>query len=157
MGITGIHAIPMMITCLLQGTLCDTGIPALFMGKNLQCCFRTSFSCFGTSLSCFRTSLFLFCNVLSLFFVFFQESDSVPGRPGIEEFVPGQEQEPLSRDKGTPGQENFFVPGQRDNGTSRHGLSRDVPSCGNANRNSVTQQHFLILKMFKTCQNWQYF
>ena len=26
---------------------------------------------------------------------------------------------PLSRDKGTPGQENFFVPGQRDNGMSR--------------------------------------
>ena len=26
---------------------------------------------------------------------------------------------PLSRDKGTQGQEKFFVPGQRDNGTSR--------------------------------------
>ena len=26
---------------------------------------------------------------------------------------------PLSQDKGTPGQENFFVLGQRDNGTSR--------------------------------------
>ena len=26
---------------------------------------------------------------------------------------------PLSRDNGTPGQELFFVPGQRDNGTSR--------------------------------------
>ena len=26
---------------------------------------------------------------------------------------------PSSRDKGTPGQENFFVSGQRDNGTSR--------------------------------------
>ena len=30
MGIMGIHAIPMMITCMLQGTLCDTGIS---MGK----------------------------------------------------------------------------------------------------------------------------
>ena len=29
----------------------------------------------------------------------------------------------LSRDKGTPGQETFFVPGQRDNGMSRPGLS----------------------------------
>ena len=74
-----------------------------------------------------RTSFFLFCNVLFLCFVFFLASDSVPGRPGTEEFVPGQEQEPLSRDKGTPGQEIFFVPGQRDNGTSRPGLSRDVP------------------------------
>jgi hypothetical protein len=43
----------------------------------------------------------------------------VPGRPGTEEFVPGFLLLPLSRDKGTPGQENFFVPGQRDNGTSR--------------------------------------
>ena len=30
MGIMGIHAIPMMITCMLQGTLCDTGIPCTF-------------------------------------------------------------------------------------------------------------------------------
>ena len=28
-------------------------------------------------------------------------------------------QRSLSRDNGTPGQEKFFVPGQRDNGTSR--------------------------------------
>jgi hypothetical protein len=42
--------------------------------------------------------------------VFFLESDFVPGHPG------------------TPGQENFFVPGQRDNGTSRPGLTRDVSS-----------------------------
>ena len=34
-------------------------------------------------------------------------------------FVPGHLLLPLSRDKGTPGQEFFFVPGQRDNGTSR--------------------------------------
>ena len=33
MGITGIHAIPMMITCMLQGTLCDTGIPCTFYGE----------------------------------------------------------------------------------------------------------------------------
>ena len=45
--------------------------------------------------------------------------DFVPGRPGTEEFVPGHLLLPLSRDKGTPGQEFFFVPGQRDNGTSR--------------------------------------
>ena len=52
--------------------------------------------------------------------------DFVPGRPGTEEFVPGHLLLPLSRDKGTPGQEIFFVPGQRDNGTSRPGL-RPVP------------------------------
>ena len=64
------------------------------------------------------------------------ESDFVPGRPGTEEFVPGQEQEPLSRDKGTPeqdfflsqdkgttGQGNFFCPGTKG--------QRDVPSHGN--------------------------
>ena len=60
-------------------------------------CFRTSFSCFRTSFSCFRPSFFLF-------FVFLRKVNLLL---------------PLSRDKGTPGQENFFVPGQRDNGTSR--------------------------------------
>ena len=35
MGITGIHAIPMMITYMLQGTLCDTGIPRTFYGENI--------------------------------------------------------------------------------------------------------------------------
>ena len=35
MGITGVHAIPMMITCILQGTLCDTGIPCTFYGENI--------------------------------------------------------------------------------------------------------------------------
>ena len=39
-------------------------------------------------------------------------SHSVPGRPGTEQFVPGHLLLPLSRDKGTLGQENFFVPGQ---------------------------------------------
>ena len=39
-----------------------------------------------------------------------QEGDFVPGRPGTEGFVPGHLLLPLSRDKGTPGQENFFVP-----------------------------------------------
>ena len=65
--------------------------------------------------------------------MFFWESDFVLGRPGIEVFVPGHLLLPLSRDKVTPGQEKFFVPGQRDNGTSRPNLSRDVPSLGNAN------------------------
>ena len=60
-------------------------------------------------------------------FLFFWEGYFVPGRDGTEEFVPGHLLLPLSRDKGTPGQEIFFVPGQRDNGTSRPGLSRDVP------------------------------
>ena len=55
------------------------------------------------------------------------ESDFVPGRPGTEEFVPGFLHMSLSRDKGTEGQENVLVPGQLDNGTSRPGLSRDVP------------------------------
>ena len=56
--------------------------------------------------------------------------DFVPGRPGTEEFVPGHLLLPLSRDTGTrnifcPGtkgqwdRQNFFVPGQRGNGTSR--------------------------------------
>ena len=48
-----------------------------------------------------------------------------------EGFVPGHLLLPLSRDKGTPGQENFFVPGQMDDGKSRPGLSQDVPSLGN--------------------------
>ena len=34
-GIAGIHAIPMMITRMLQGTLCDTGIPCTFYGENI--------------------------------------------------------------------------------------------------------------------------
>ena len=50
--------------------------------------------------------------------------------------VPGHLLLPLSRDKGTLGQEFFFVPGQRDNGTSRPGLSRDVPSRGNPSINT---------------------
>ena len=36
-----------------------------------------------------------------------------------EEFVPGLLLLPLSRDKGTMGQGNIFVPGQKDNRTSR--------------------------------------
>ena len=32
MGISCIPAIPMIITCLLQGILCDTGIPRTFYG-----------------------------------------------------------------------------------------------------------------------------
>ena len=35
MGITGIHAIPVTITCTLQGTLCNTGIPCTFYGGNI--------------------------------------------------------------------------------------------------------------------------
>ena len=76
----------------------------------------------------FKCSLFFFWKFLNRF---------VPGRAGTEEFVPGHLLLPLSRDNGTPGQEFFFVPGQRDNGTSRPGLSRDVPrdvpSLGNPN------------------------
>ena len=83
-------------------------------------------------------------------FLFFWEGYFVPGRDGTEEFVPGHLLLPLSRDKGTPGQEFFFVPGQRDNGTSRPGLSRDVPrdvpSRGNPSckRQYVTQPLSLI-------------
>ena len=55
----------------------------------------------------------------------------VPGRFGTEVFVPGHLLMPLSRDKGTPGQEFFFVLGQRDNRTSRPDLFWGVPSCGN--------------------------
>ena len=46
--------------------------------------------------------------------MFFWESDFVPGRPGTEVFVLGHLLLPLSRDKGTPGQEIIFVLGQRD-------------------------------------------
>ena len=66
-----------------------------------------------------------------LVFLFFWEGYFVPGRDETEEFVPGHLLLALSRDKGTPGQDFFFVQGQRDNGTSRPGLSRDVPSRGN--------------------------
>ena len=52
-------------------------------------------------------------------FGFFWESDFVSGRPGTEEFAGGFLLLPLSRDKGTAGQRNIFVPGKRDNGTSR--------------------------------------
>ena len=47
-------------------------------------------------------------------------SDFVPGRPGTEEFVPGQLLLPLSRDKGTPGQGKCPCPGTKG--------QRDVPS-----------------------------
>ena len=63
-----------------------------------------------------------------MFFGFLGESDFVSGFPGIEEFVLGFLLLSLSRDKGTKGQGNIFVPGQRDNGTSRPGLSQDVPN-----------------------------
>ena len=57
-------------------------------------------------------------------------SGFVPGRLKTEEFVPGflllllswdsgTRNLFLSQDKGKAGQGNFFVPGQRDNGTSR--------------------------------------
>ena len=35
MGISRQHVIPMIITCMLQGTLCDTGIPRTFYGGNI--------------------------------------------------------------------------------------------------------------------------
>ena len=46
--------------------------------------------------------------------------DFVPGRPGTEEFVPGQLHLPLSRDKGTAGQGKCPCPGTKG--------QRDVPS-----------------------------
>ena len=36
MGISGIPAIPMIITCLLQGTPCNTGIPRTFYGGKIR-------------------------------------------------------------------------------------------------------------------------
>ena len=78
---------------------------------------------------------FLFWNVLFLFFVLFWENDFVPGHPGTEEFVPGFLLLPLSRDKETPGQEHFFVPGQRDV------LSR----FGNASLNPVAAKIYYLL------------
>ena len=35
MGISDIHVFPITITCLLQGTLCETGIPCTFYGENI--------------------------------------------------------------------------------------------------------------------------
>ena len=75
-------------------------------------CFRTSFSCLRTSFSCFFVSLGRwFC----------------PGTFRDRGFCPGTFAPALARDKGTPGHEFFFVPGQRDNGRSPPGLSRDFP------------------------------
>ena len=67
------------------------------------------------------------------------ESDFVPGRPGTEEFVPGHLLLPLSRDKGTPGQEFFFCP--------RTKGQRDVPVCpGTSHGNPTTQAVKIKLK-----------
>ena len=95
--------------------------------------FQNIFSCFGTSFSILEHHFPVFERLFPLqelpfpVFLFFWEGYFVPGRDGTEEFVPGHLLLPLSRDKGTPGREFFFVPGQRDNGTSHPGLSRDVP------------------------------
>ena len=35
MEISDIHVFPFTITCLLEGTLCDTGIPCTFYGENI--------------------------------------------------------------------------------------------------------------------------
>ena len=51
----------------------------------------------------------------------------IPGRPGTEEFAPGHLLLPLSRDKGTLGQE-FFL--SRDKGTT----GRPVPVCPGTSR-----------------------
>ena len=87
---------------------------------------------------CFRTTF----PVLECPFPVFWESDFVPGCTGTEEFVPGRD----------AGQGNFFVPGQRDNGTSRPGLSRDVPrdvpSLGNPSLNQPIVFAFAISKYF---------
>ena len=55
--------------------------------------------------------------------------DFVPGRPGTEEFVPGQLLWPLSRDKGTAGQAKLFCPGTKG--------QRDVPSRGKPSLQSI--------------------
>ena len=34
-GISGVHVIPMIITCTLQGMLCDMGIPRIFYGGKI--------------------------------------------------------------------------------------------------------------------------
>ena len=41
MGISGIPVIPMIITCLLQGTLCDMGIPRTFYGGKICGVYNT--------------------------------------------------------------------------------------------------------------------
>ena len=66
-----------------------------------------------------------FWPILAIFWPFFGHFLAIfwpfcpAGRPGTEGFVPGHLLLPLSRDKRTPGQEKFFVPGQRDNVPSR--------------------------------------
>ena len=35
MGISGIHVIPVIITCILQGMFCNTGIPRTFYGGKI--------------------------------------------------------------------------------------------------------------------------
>ena len=74
--------------------------------------FYSRKGCFKSGKWCPRTgNLVIF---LWKFLIYF-----FPGWSGTEGFVPGLLLLPLSRDKGTPEQEFFFVPGQRDNGTSR--------------------------------------
>ena len=71
-------------------------------------------------------------------FWFFWEGYFVPGRDGTEEFVPGHLLLPLSRDKGTPGQE-FFL--SRDKGTT----GRPVPVCpGTSRGNPILNLHIWL-------------
>ena len=53
----------------------------------------------------------------------------------------------LGGDKGTPGQEKCFVPGQRDNGTSHPGLSWDAPSLGNPSTDTRTEIGQLVYRL----------
>ena len=54
--------------------------------------------------------------------------DFVPGRPGTEEFVPGQPLLSLSRDKGTAGRPVPVCPGtSRGNTTTHHPRFSDLP------------------------------
>ena len=68
MGISGIPAIPMIITCLLQGTLCNTGIPRTFYGgkicsaEELSSSFKKS-TYRNTDLNYVKNSSILLCLV----------------------------------------------------------------------------------------------
>ena len=63
MGISAMHVIPMIITCMLQGTLCDTGIPRTFYGGNI--CSVATFLRLKSNTTIPRDFLFLFFFILT--------------------------------------------------------------------------------------------
>ena len=151
----------------------------IFSGFSSSSCFGTYFFCFKTSFSCFRTSFLVLERpfpVLERPFPVSERHFPVLDRPfSVSELlfpgfwgvilsrdVPGQKS--LSRDicscpcPGTKGHRDknfFFVTGQRDNGTSHPGLSRDVPSLGNTNLNDLKSPSFIRAISCRVCLKFQ--